>query len=131
MSFELAETLRAALDRGYSLAELEASLLARADNDDQLAAGWLFAWAYDAVRPRRDDLAARITSGAPRDRTPARRLTRDPATTASGPAARSPRSHNRPTFKADSTRRRVSQRLTLMPNYPPDTPATAKVTNDR
>jgi hypothetical protein len=68
MSFDLAGALQAALDDGCSLAELEASLLAGADTDDQLAAAWLFAWANDAIRPRPDDLAARITTRSARDR---------------------------------------------------------------
>jgi hypothetical protein len=70
MSFDLAETLRAALDDGCLLAKLEATLLARAEMDDQIAAAWLYAWAYDAVRPPRDDLAARITGRGMRDHAP-------------------------------------------------------------
>jgi hypothetical protein len=45
MSSELAQTLQAALDDGCSLSELEATLLARADTDDWIAAAWLYAWA--------------------------------------------------------------------------------------
>ena len=79
MSFDLAGALQAALDDGCSLAELEDSLLAGADTDDQLAAAWLFAWAYDAIRPRPDDLAARITTRSARDRTRERRMMLDAA----------------------------------------------------
>ena len=64
MSSDLAQALQAALDDGCSLAELEATLLADGDSDDQIAAAWLYAWAYDAIRPRHDELAARNTSGA-------------------------------------------------------------------
>jgi hypothetical protein len=38
--------------------------LARNDTDDQLAAEWLYAWAYNALRPPHDRLAARIANGA-------------------------------------------------------------------
>jgi len=72
MSSDLADALQAALDDGCSLAELEATLLADGDTDDQIAAAWLYAWAYDALRPRRDSLAARITNGAARDHDPKR-----------------------------------------------------------
>jgi hypothetical protein len=68
MSFDLAGALQATLDDGCSLPELEDSLLAVADTDYQLAAAWPFAWAYDAIRPRPDDLAARITTRSARDR---------------------------------------------------------------
>jgi hypothetical protein len=79
MSRDLAEALQAALDDGCSLAELEATLLARGDIGDQIDAAWLYAWSYDALRPRRDSLAARITNGAARDDTPQRRLILDAA----------------------------------------------------
>ena len=46
------------------LAERATPLLARGDAEDQIAAAWLYAWAYNALRPRRDSLAARITDGA-------------------------------------------------------------------
>lgn len=59
MSFDLAQALGAALDGGCSLAELETTLLAGADSDDQIAAAWLYAWAYDAICPTRVELAAR------------------------------------------------------------------------
>jgi hypothetical protein len=39
-------------------------LLARGDAEDQIADAWLYAWSYNALRPRRDRLAARITDGA-------------------------------------------------------------------
>lgn len=70
MSLELAEALGIALDHGCSLAELEATLLARAAADDEIAGAWLYAWAYRAIRPPRDDLAARITNRVVRDRAP-------------------------------------------------------------
>jgi len=68
MSLDLADALGIALDHGCSLAELEDTLLARGETDDEIAAAWLYAWAYDAVRPPRDDLAARITNRAVRDK---------------------------------------------------------------
>lgn len=64
MSLELAEALGIALDHGCSLAELGATLLARAEVDDEIAGAWLHVWAYHAIRPPRDDLAARITHRA-------------------------------------------------------------------
>ena len=69
MSYELTQTLQAALDDGCSLSDLEATFLARGDTDDRIAAAWLYAWAYDAIRPRRDDLAERISRGGTRDQT--------------------------------------------------------------
>ena len=60
MSTELADALQAALNTGHTLAELEATLLVSADTDDRIAGAWLYAWAYDAIRPRRGDLAARV-----------------------------------------------------------------------
>ena len=63
MSVDLLHALRAALDDGCSLAQLETTLLNDADTDDRTAAAWLYAWAYDEIRPPRGDLAARITSG--------------------------------------------------------------------
>ena len=74
MSFELVHALRAALDDGCSLAELEAKLLNGCDTEDRLAAAWLYAWAYDELRPPRDGLAARITSGAGAAQAPKRRV---------------------------------------------------------
>jgi hypothetical protein len=70
MSLDLVETVRAALDGGCSLVEVEAAFLAGADTDDEIAAAWLYAWAYDAIRPPRDDLAARVTSRAVRHHAP-------------------------------------------------------------
>jgi hypothetical protein len=55
-----------------------AAELAGSENEDQLAAEWLYAWAYNALQPGRDSLAARITSGAPRQAS-RQRATRDPA----------------------------------------------------
>src|SRR5450755_2989501 len=37
-----------------TLAERATPLLARGDAEDQIAAAWLYAWAYNALRPRRD-----------------------------------------------------------------------------
>jgi hypothetical protein len=79
MSFDLAQALGAALDGGCSLAELETTLLAGADSDDQIAAAWLYAWAYDAICPTRVELAARITSGAVAGHPLKRRVTLDAA----------------------------------------------------
>jgi hypothetical protein len=76
MSCELAQTLQAALDDGCSLSDLEATFLARGDTDDRIAAAWLYAWAYDALRPRRDDLAERVSRGRTRDQ--ARQGAHDP-----------------------------------------------------
>jgi hypothetical protein len=65
MSPDLAAAVRAALNDGRSLAEVEARLLAGADpNGEVAAAAWLYAWAYDALRPTADPLAARIASRA-------------------------------------------------------------------
>jgi hypothetical protein len=52
-----------AIDGGCSLAQLELTLLADGDTADDVAAAWLYAWAYDAVRPSSDGLAARIADG--------------------------------------------------------------------
>jgi hypothetical protein len=65
MSLDLAAAVRAALNDGRSLAELEATVLAGADpNGEATAAAWLYAWAYDGLRPTVDPLAARIASRA-------------------------------------------------------------------
>ncbi len=77
MSVDLVHALRAALDGGCSLAQLEATLLNDADTEDRIAAAWLYAWAYDEIRPPRDDLAARITSGTGAAQAPKRRLPLD------------------------------------------------------
>lgn len=79
VSLELVDTLRAALDNGCSLAELEATLLARSETSDQVDAAWLYAWAYDAIRPQRDNLAARLTNRPTRGQTPKRREALDAA----------------------------------------------------
>ena len=63
-SSDLCTALRRALDDGCSLSELEATLLANRDSSEDGAAAWLYAWAYDALRPPSDCLAARIISGA-------------------------------------------------------------------
>ncbi len=76
-----------------TLAERPA-LLARSDTDDQLAAEWLYAWAYNALRPRRDSLAARITNGAAPDHALKRRVTRDAASDQSVKTITS-KTHNR------------------------------------
>ena len=60
----LVQEVRAALDQGRSLAQLERTLLADGDAVDEVAAAWLYAWAYDAVRPSRDHLAARVAGDA-------------------------------------------------------------------
>ena len=60
-----------------TLAERATPLLARGDAEDQIAAAWLYAWAFNALRPRRDSLAARITDGAKPDHAPTQRATRD------------------------------------------------------
>jgi hypothetical protein len=70
MTFYLVHALATALDDGCSLDELEATLLKGSDTDDRIAAAWLYAWAYDEIRPPRDDLAARIASGIPHLRLP-------------------------------------------------------------
>jgi hypothetical protein len=63
MSLDVAAAVRVALNDGRSLAELEATVLAGADpNGEVAAAAWLYAWAYDALRPTVDPLAARIAS---------------------------------------------------------------------
>jgi len=63
----LVRVVQEAIDRGSSLAELERTLLADGDTADNVAAAWLYAWAYQAVRPTDHGLADRIladTSGA-------------------------------------------------------------------
>jgi hypothetical protein len=55
-----------AIDGGCSLAQLELTLLADGDIADDVAAAWLYAWAYDAVRPSGDGLAARLADGSAR-----------------------------------------------------------------
>jgi hypothetical protein len=63
MSLDVAAAVRVALNDGRSLAELESTVLAGADpNGEVAAAAWLYAWAYDALRPTVDPLAARIAS---------------------------------------------------------------------
>jgi len=59
----LVRVVREALDGGCSLAELERTLLADGDTADEVAAAWLYAWAYGAVRPCPEGLAARIAGG--------------------------------------------------------------------
>jgi hypothetical protein len=59
----LVRVVQEAIDEGRSLAELERTLLVDGDTADDLAAAWLYAWAYDAVRPSGDRLAARIADG--------------------------------------------------------------------
>jgi hypothetical protein len=59
MNSELARALRSALDWGTSLAELETTLLTCGGTTEEIDAAWLYAWAYDALRPPRDDLTTR------------------------------------------------------------------------
>jgi hypothetical protein len=66
MNSELARALRSALDGGTSLAELETTLLTGGGTTEEIDAAWLYAWAYDALRPPRDDL----TTGNLRHRPP-------------------------------------------------------------
>jgi hypothetical protein len=69
MSFELAQKVRAALRDGSVMADLETLLLAQGESPDEIAAAWLYAWAYEALLPWPDDLAAQITRRcAPRRR---------------------------------------------------------------
>lgn len=60
----LVNEVRTALDEGVSLTQLEDTLLAGGDVADDVAAAWLYAWAYEAVRPSSDRLAKRVTDGA-------------------------------------------------------------------
>jgi hypothetical protein len=59
MNSQLAQALRSALDGGTSLAELETTLLTGGGTTEEIDAAWLYAWAYDALRPPRDDLTTR------------------------------------------------------------------------
>ncbi|HYB29555.1 MAG TPA: hypothetical protein VEF89_23290 [Solirubrobacteraceae bacterium] len=77
MSFELAKELQAALRDGSGLADLEALLLARGESPDEIAAAWLYAWAYEALRPWPDDLAAQITHRCVPGQTSTRRRAAD------------------------------------------------------
>jgi len=73
MNSELAQALQSALDGGTSLAELETTLLTGGGTTEEIDAAWLYAWAYDALRPPRDDLATRNLRHRPpplRDRAP-------------------------------------------------------------
>ena len=65
MNSELAQALRSALDGGTSLAELETTLLTGDGTTEEIDAAWLYAWAYDALRPPRDDLTTRIIRHRP------------------------------------------------------------------
>ena len=56
-----AQKLRAAVDDGCRSSELEATFLASGETDDRIAAVGLYVWGCDAIRPRRDDLAARVS----------------------------------------------------------------------
>jgi hypothetical protein len=52
MSVTATTAIRAALDDGWSVAELESARVVLADGGtDEDAARWLFAWAYAAIRP--------------------------------------------------------------------------------
>ena len=57
---DLVEEVRAELEQGRSLAQLERTLLADGDAADEVAAAWLYAWAYGAMRPMIDRLAGRV-----------------------------------------------------------------------
>ena len=59
MNSELAHALRSALDGGTSLAELETTLVTGGGTTEEIDAAWLYAWAYDALRPPHDDLTTR------------------------------------------------------------------------
>ena len=59
MNSELAQALRSALDGGTSLTELETTLMAGGGTTEEIDAAWLYAWAYDDLRPPRDDLTTR------------------------------------------------------------------------
>lgn len=59
----LVEVVQEAIDGGCSLAQLEQTLVADGVDADDMAAVWLYAWAYDAVRPSSDGLVARIADG--------------------------------------------------------------------
>ena len=59
MNSELAQALRSPLDGRTSLAELETTLLTGGGTTDEIDAAWLYAWAYDDLRPPRDDLTTR------------------------------------------------------------------------
>ena len=65
--------------------------MASADTDDRIAAAELYAWAYDAIRRRRDDLAARVSRGDTRDQAREGRPILGVASDRCVPAARSPR----------------------------------------
>jgi hypothetical protein len=60
----LVRVVQEAIDDGFSLAELERTVLADGDTADEVAAAWLYAWAYDAVRPTENRLATRTEYGA-------------------------------------------------------------------
>jgi hypothetical protein len=67
----LVQVVEQAIDGGCSLGQLEQTLLADGDTvadvaADDMAAVWLYAWAYDAVRPAGHDLAAQIAEGVER-----------------------------------------------------------------
>ena len=70
MNSELAHALRSALNEGTSLAELETTLLTGGGTTDEIDAAWLYAWAYDDLRPPRDDLTRNLRHRPPplRDR---------------------------------------------------------------
>ena len=72
MNSGLAQALRSALDGGTSLAELETTLLTGGGTTEEIDAAWLYAWAYDALRPPHDDLTRNLRHRPPplRDRAP-------------------------------------------------------------
>jgi len=59
----LVRILQEAIDDGASLGELERTLLADGDSADEGAAAWLYAWAYDALRPAESGLGIRSAHG--------------------------------------------------------------------
>jgi hypothetical protein len=59
----LVQEVQSALDAGRSLAQLEQTLLAGGDFVDEVAAAWLYAWAYDALHLAGDHLDAQTTGG--------------------------------------------------------------------
>jgi hypothetical protein len=62
----LVRRVQEAIDGGSSLAELEQTLLADSNTADEVAAAWLFAWAYEAVRPAEHGLADGIDADVSR-----------------------------------------------------------------
>ena len=108
MTFNLVHALATALDDGCSLDELEATLLKGSDTDDRIAAAWLYAWAYDEIRPPHDDLAARITSRHSTPQTPTRPVASDRGTRPSHDPGHSHRACRETPAGKDVTRLRTA-----------------------